>query len=185
MVFILHTSMFQPLPSSDLDRFHVIMSFNPNKSHTIQKDRLANTLIYFLNNPLEEVHSNSWVLDQTTFQNLPPKPITHWASSILQSLSLAHLNSYPPTIHSSAAWWSTALSSGLAHLPHIFIPWKPRPSRLLGSPAMKLSLSTYHRHITDRSVVVLSSTPYFLVLHPLLFLRFVLSGVSRARVVHQ
>ena len=55
-------------------------------------------------------HSNSWVslsamifLGQTTFQNWPPKPAADWASSVVQSPSLAHLNSYPPTRLSSTA----------------------------------------------------------------------------------
>ena len=106
-----------------------------------------------------------------------------WVNHILKSVSkakqnpsLAHLNSYPPTRPSFTATWSTALPSGLALLPRVLLsltPWKPRPSRLLESPVMKLSLWVYHYAIADRSVVSLSSTAFFLVLHPLLFPCFV------------
>ena len=54
--------------------------------------------------------TNSWVfpsavifLGQTTFQIWLPKPVAVWASSFIQSPSLAHLN-YPPTWPSSTAW---------------------------------------------------------------------------------
>ena len=57
---------------------------------------------------------------QATFQSWPEKPSTDWASSIIQCPS-ANLNSYPPTRLSSTAWWSTALPSGLAPLPHILL----------------------------------------------------------------
>jgi len=65
---------------------------------------------------------------------------------------------------------SCALPSGLAPLPHIFLsfpPSKPRLSRSLKYLGMKLSLRAYHFAIGDRSVVSLSSTASFMVLHPL------------------
>ena len=94
-------------------------------------------------------------LGQTAFQSWPPKPVTNWASSLVQSPSLALLNSYPPTRLSSAASWNTVLSSGMVPLPHTLVtltPWKPRPSKSSESPAMKLSRWSYHFAITDRSM---------------------------------
>jgi len=63
--------------------------------------------------------------------------------------------------------------------------WKPRPLRLLESLTMKQSLWAYHFTITDRSVVSLSSTTSFQVLHPLLFPCFnpLLPGFCRAHTV--
>ena len=66
---------------------------------------------------------------KATFPTSPPKPITYWASSFMKSPSLAHLSSWPHTKLSSAAWWSTALVSGLVLLPTTFLGftlWKPR-----------------------------------------------------------
>ena len=97
-------------------------------------------------------------LSQTTYLSWPPKPTADWASSVVQRPSLAHPNSHPSTKLSSTARWSTAPPSGLTPLPQILLrltPWKPRPSRLLESPAMKLSQWAYHFAIADRSVVSL------------------------------
>ena len=54
--------------------------------------------------------SNSWVplsamifLGQTTFQRWLPKPAADWASSVVQSSSLSHLNSCPPARPSTTA----------------------------------------------------------------------------------
>ena len=77
---------------------------------------------------------------------------SEWASSVVRSPSLAHLNSYPPTRPSSAACWSTALPSWLTPLPHTFLslsPWKPR---LLKSFVLAVIIWVDHFHITDRSV---------------------------------
>ena len=94
-----------------------------------------------LNNPLEEVqsfklHSVSLsamiFLGQTTYPSWPPKPAANWASSVVQSPSLAHLNSCLPTCPSSVAWCSTAFLCGLASQPRALFsltPWKARPSR--------------------------------------------------------
>ena len=122
-------------------------------------------------------HSNSWVslsamlsLGQATFQGWPPKPDTGRASSIMQSPSLAHLWSYPPTRLSFTASWNTTLSTGLDLLPHIFLSltlWKSSPLRSLDSPVIKLSLWVYDFHIADMLLVSLSSSASFLVLHPL------------------
>ena len=111
-------------------------------------------------------HSFFWVsqsaiifLGQTSFQSWPPKPATNWPSSIIKSPSLTHLNSDPSPRLSSTAGWSSGLPSELAPLPHIFLRsmlCKPRPSRLLESPP-----------IADSSVMSLSFTTSFLVLHPL------------------
>ena len=50
---------------------------------------------------------------------------------------------------------------------HSLTPWRPRPSILLSSPAMKLSLyGPITFPITDRLVVSLFSSTSFLVLHP-------------------
>ena len=95
------------------------------------------------------------------------------------------MNWYPPTRLSSAAWWSTALPSGLAPLPHIFLslmPWKPRLSRSLESLAMKLSLWAYRFAITDRLVISLPSSVSFLVLHALPSLWSVTPQVSAGRI---
>ena len=147
------------------------MSFNPDKSHTLtislQKEHLANPPIHFLNNPLEEVQSLKLLVNGLTISTdlsmanhilMLASKATRWASSIVQSTSLAHLNSFPPTRLSSTGWWSAALPSGLTPLPHILLslmPWKTRPLRLLESPTMKLSLWANHFTIADKSVVSL------------------------------
>ena len=67
--------------------------------------------IYVLNNPLKKSFNSSfWVslsamifLGKATFPNWPPKPVANWASSIVQSPSLAHLISKPHTKLLSAA----------------------------------------------------------------------------------
>ena len=86
-------------------------------------------------------------LGQTIFHGWPPNPVTHWASSVVQCPSLAHLNFHPPTRLSSKTRWNTALPSGLALLPHTLLSlmaWKPRPSKSLESPTMKLRRWAYH-----------------------------------------
>uniref|UniRef100_A0A8C4QE33 Uncharacterized protein n=1 Tax=Eptatretus burgeri TaxID=7764 RepID=A0A8C4QE33_EPTBU len=88
-------------------------------------------------------------LGQAPFQSWPPKPVTNWASSVVQSPSLAHLNSYPPTLPSSSALWNTALPSGLVLLPHTLLsltPWKPRLSTSLESLTMKVSCRRHAVH---------------------------------------
>jgi len=68
--------------------------------HVSPKGPSGKTPIYFLNNPLEEVlsfkllgvticHDLSW---EATFPSWPPKPVADWASSVVQSPSLAHLS---------------------------------------------------------------------------------------------
>ena len=84
-------------------------------------------------------HSQPWSLlgKQQLKKSWPLKTVTDWASFVVQSPSLAHLKSDPPTRLLSAAWWNTALPSGLTPLPHILLsltPWKSRPSRSLESP---------------------------------------------------
>ena len=62
------------------------------------------------------------------------------------------------------------LPSGLVLLPYTLLslmPWKPKPSRSLQSPAMKPSRRGYDFPIADRSVVYLASSTSFLFLHPL------------------
>ena len=66
---------------------HIFQSREISHSHYLSQKREN-----FLNNPLEEVQS-IW----------PPKPAADWASSVMQSSSLAHLNSDPPTGLSSEA----------------------------------------------------------------------------------
>ena len=75
----------------------------------------------------------------------------------------------------------------LSPLPHILLslmPGKPKLSRLLESPTLTLSLWVHHFTFADRSVVFLSSTASFLVLHPLFFPCFVPLGLCKAHTVH-
>ena len=100
----------QPLHSVDLDKITSWsntwnMSFNPDKSQTLtlslRKDHLENPPIYFLNNPLEGVLSFKLLgltichdlSEESYISSWPPKPVTEWASSVVQSPSLAHLSS--------------------------------------------------------------------------------------------
>ena len=53
------------------------------------------------------------------------------------------------------------------------MPYKPKPATSSESLTLKSSLWAYHFPISDRSVVSLSSTTSFLVLHSLLFMCFV------------
>ena len=58
--------------------------------------------------------------------------------------------------------WENSQAELMAPLPHILLnltPWKPRPSKLLESPMMKMNLWVYHFTITDRSVVSLCLLP--------------------------
>ena len=79
--------------------------------HRLASRQCRHPPIYFLNIPLEEVQSFQ-LLGLTISHDLSlanhisrfsSKPVTDWASSVIQSLSLAHLNSHPPTKPSSAA----------------------------------------------------------------------------------
>ena len=106
----------------------------------------------------------------------PPKPVTDWDSSIVQSPPSAQLSSWPLTKLLSAAWWSTALPSRLLLLPPTFLGftlWKPRHFGSLASPAMRLSLWASHSLTAAWLVVFLSSTVSSPALLPLLSLRFV------------
>ena len=81
---------------------------------SLQKDRMVNPPIHFLTRPLKEVqsfkllrltisHNRSCASHISKLAEWPPKPADNWTSSIVQSPSLALLNSYPPTRPSSAA----------------------------------------------------------------------------------
>ena len=91
-----------------LDELSHILRYKCSQWMTCRASYVLNT---FLTIFLRKVsHANSCVslsvmifLGQTTFQSWPPNSVANWASSIIQSLSLAHLNSYPPTRRSSSA----------------------------------------------------------------------------------
>ena len=88
-------------------------------------------------------HSNSWVsqsamifLGQTTFQSWSPRPATNWASCVIQSPSLVHLNSELNDKTVPQLDGAHPLPYGLAPLPHTLLRsmrWKPRPSGSLES----------------------------------------------------
>ena len=91
----------------------ILTNLTLSLSLSLQKDHLAKLPSTFLTILLRKFsHSNSWVslsamifLGQTAFQSWPPKLVTDWASSIMWSPSLAHLNSYSPAMLSSTGWW--------------------------------------------------------------------------------
>ena len=85
---------------------------NTTPSITLSKrttpQTLPSTFSIILSNKFS--HSNYWTSisamisrGQATFQSWPPKPVADTPSSVVQSPSLAHLNSDPPTRLSSAA----------------------------------------------------------------------------------
>ena len=132
------------------------MSFNPDKSHiltnSLSKRTVWQTLLStFLTVLLRKFsHSNFWApLSATMFlaKSWPTKPVEDWAIFVMWCNSLAHPNSYLPTRPLSAGWWSTALPSGLVPLlPTLLclMPWKPRPSRSLKPPMIKLNICADH-----------------------------------------
>ena len=164
------------------------MSFNPDKSHTLavslRKDHLANPPIYFLYNPLEAVqsfkllglsisHSLSWAnhISKLASKISCRLGILRRTKSLFDTPEL--LSTYTAFIRSLMEYcsplWAGSPASHLAQLD----ARKPRPSRLLEFPTMKLSLWAYHFAIAARLVVSLSFTVSSLVLHPLLMSRFV------------
>ena len=78
-------------------------------------------------------------------------------------------STYKTFIHSlmehCSPLWAGSPASHLSQLNTV----ESTPSRLLESSVLKLNVRAYHFAIGDRLVVSLSSTAYFLVLHPLLF----------------
>ena len=94
--------------SSDLDKNHKLVKFSLSLTLTLSlsKRTVPQTLLctFYTTVSNRFSHSNSWVslsamisLGQATFQNWLPKPDANWASSGVQSPSLAHLSSYPPS----------------------------------------------------------------------------------------
>jgi len=100
-------------------------------------------------------HSNSSVslsatifLGQTTFQCWPPKLAADCGYSFIQSPFLAHLNSNTPTRLSSSAWWSTALPSRLALLPHMLESVETKAFKIIWMyhiETLSMGLSICHR----------------------------------------
>ena len=80
------------------------------------------------------------------------------------------LSNYKAFICSLIEYWSPLWAASLPHILLSLTMCKPRPSIILESATMKLSLWDHHFTITDRSVISLPFTASFLVLHPVLFL---------------